>query len=338
MMVPQSRFPANDDVRPDYGSPPAAMNRRVSDAITIGLVNNMPDAALAPTEAQFRRLIAAAAGDRQVCLKLFSLPGIARSDAARDYMRGAYESTAVLPSAGVDALIVTGAEPVAAQLRDEPYWSSLTALVDWAETGTVSTIWSCLAAHAAVLHLDGIRRKPLPAKCSGVFHVTKTERHPLLSGAVGPLLTPHSRLNALDEADLAAKGYRVLTRSQEIGVDAFVRKGQSLFVFFQGHPEYDADSLAQEYRRDVRRFLKGERGMLPAVPSGYFDPRVEAALTTLATRAAHEPRTSILLECSKIIAARPPVARWMGSTTRLYCNWLDMIAAGVHARNRSVTA
>ena len=34
---------------------------------------------------------------------------------------------------------------------------------------TASTIWSCLAAHAAVLHVDGIERRLLTEKCFGVF-------------------------------------------------------------------------------------------------------------------------------------------------------------------------
>ena len=32
----------------------------------------------------------------------------------------------------------------------------------------------------------------------------------------------------------------------------------SQFVFLQGHPEYDANSLAREYRRDMDRYMRGE--------------------------------------------------------------------------------
>jgi len=300
--------------------------------LVIGLVNNMPDAALSATEAQFHRLIQTAAGEREVRLKLFSIPEIPRSEAARDSMAVRYASTETLPSAGVDALIVTGAEPLAADLHDEPYWPSLAALVDWAEDHTVSTVWSCLAAHAAVLHLDGIRRRPLPVKCSGVFAIERTARHPLLKDAVRPLLVPHSRLNALDEHDLAAAGYKIVSRSAEIGVDMFVRKGSSLFVFFQGHPEYDADSLMMEYRRDLRRFLRGERAIHPGVPVGYFDAETERALAALAGKAMSHPQPSILLECSRILAAGPPQGRWMASTVQLYRNWLNLVNAGVAAR------
>ena len=82
-------------------------------------------------------------------------------------------------------MIVTGAEPIAATLPDEPYWNDLTDVIDWAETNTRSAIWSCLAAHAAVLHLDGIERQRLERKCSGVYDCRKvaddwlTEAYPL---------------------------------------------------------------------------------------------------------------------------------------------------------------
>ena len=311
---------------------PAAVRGHAGRPITIGLVNNMPDAALSATEAQFRRLVQGAADGRDVRLKLFCIPDIVRGDVARQAMAGTYASTATLPGSGVDALIVTGAEPLAADLRLEPYWNSLAALVDWSARNSVSTLWSCLAAHAAVLHLDGIVRRPLPAKCSGVFGMDKVARHPLLVRQPGNLLVPHSRLNGLDEAELAAKGYTVLTRSDRIGVDAFVRDGASLFLFLQGHPEYDADSIALEYRRDVRRFLKGERAIHPAVPMGYFDAETERALTDLAAQTARRPQMAALSTLGKLINGSPPAPRWAPSTARLYRNWIDLLAARIDAR------
>jgi homoserine O-succinyltransferase len=183
-----------------------------------------------------------------------------------------------------------------------------------------------------VLHLDGIQRRALPVKLSGVFSVNKTGRHPLLPGAGGAVFTPHSRQNGLDEGELVAKGYKILSRSDVTGVDAFVREAESLFVFFQGHPEYDADSLMMEYRRDVRRFIRGERARHPQVPTGYFAPMVERRLQALATRTIADPRPAMLLECSKTIAAHPPEGHWMSATQRLYRHWLDLVAAGVKAR------
>lgn len=77
----------------------------------------------------------------------------------------------------------------------------------------------------------------------------------------------------------------MILRSDVTGVDAFVRQRKSLVVFFQGHPEYEADALLLEYRRDVKRFLRRQRETYPPMPQGYFDPDTAAALAALRQRA-----------------------------------------------------
>ena len=74
---------------------------------------------------------------------------------------------------------MTGTEPRQPDLRQEPYWSALTEVLDWAERNTASTILSCLAAHAGVLHSDGILRQPLDDKQFGVFESSKVCDHEL---------------------------------------------------------------------------------------------------------------------------------------------------------------
>src|SRR5216683_693861 len=125
-----------------------------SNCVTIGLINNMPDPALDATERQFIELIRAAASKTIVRLLLFSIPAVPRADTTRQDMAERWD-------AHIDGLIVTGTEPRMKNLKDEPYWATLSQVVDWARDYTVSTIWSCLAAHAAVLHVDGIERRPL---------------------------------------------------------------------------------------------------------------------------------------------------------------------------------
>ena len=130
-------------------------------AVTIGLVNNMGDEALKGTERQFGNLVAAAAGDIDVEFRLFALERTPRSPQALKYISERYAAASEAMDGGLDALIITGAQPRAAFLADELYWEELTELIDWAKEHTASTIFSCLAAHAAVLHLDGIERRLL---------------------------------------------------------------------------------------------------------------------------------------------------------------------------------
>ena len=300
--------------------------------LEIGLLNNMPDAALRATEQQFAGLLKAAAGGREVRLRLFCLAGIPRGDFARGYMRGTYASADLLPTAGLDGLIVTGNEPRASRLNDEPYWPELTPVIDWAAASGPASVWSCLAAHAAVLHLDGIERRPLPAKLSGVFQVQATAPDALLAGLPAPALVPHSRLNGLDGADLTARGYRILTTSSETGVDAFARDGASRMLFFQGHPEYGACSLLREYVRDAGRFLRGERPDHPAIPAGYLDAGSEHAFRALAeqSRRHRDPATAGAYD--QLAGACAPQTTWSGYASSFYGRWLEQIAADKGAR------
>jgi homoserine O-succinyltransferase len=300
--------------------------------IEIGLVNNMPDAALLATERQFSRLLAAASENAEVRLHLFALRDIPRSEEARAILERTYRDVSEIRGKRLDALIVTGAEPLAPELKQEPYWRALAELIDWADTNTVSTILSCLAAHAGALHLDGVSRQPLPAKCSGVFAFETTPREKLVSGLKGKMVTPHSRRNGLDPRELARKGYQALSYDSEIGVDIFVKQQQSLFVFLQGHPEYEDDSLAREYRRDMNRFLRGEQDAAPAIPTDYFPAPVERALAIFAERARLERRPEFMAAFPDAGGTGPGNARWRDSAVQLYRNWLDIIVERKAAR------
>ena len=110
------------------------------------------------TERQFVDLMRAASSRVVVRLQLFSIPEVPRADAVRQELGERYRDIAEFWDSHIDGLIVTGTEPRARNLKDEPYWNTLSQVVDWASDHTTSAIWSCLAAHAAVLRTDGIER------------------------------------------------------------------------------------------------------------------------------------------------------------------------------------
>ncbi|MDB5604151.1 MAG: homoserine O-succinyltransferase [Bradyrhizobium sp.] len=299
--------------------------QQTADAVlTIGLINNMPDTALQATERQFTRLLKAAAGNNRIHLHCFSLPSVKRSPAAKLQIDGRYTDIADLGRLKIDGLIVTGAEPNAATLPEEPFWQDLTAIIDWAETNTRSTIWSCLAAHAAVLHLDGIERQRLDAKCSGIFDCFRVTDDWLTQEIASPLKIPHSRLNALRKSDLVARGYRVLTESPEAGVDIFAKQLRSRFIFFQGHPEYEALSLQREYLRDITRFIGGQRDTYPAFPKGYFDVETENKLTSFQKRASIERKLPLSVELPNL-TLRPDIAAGAAASA-IFKNWLEYLS------------
>src|SRR5580704_11604683 len=269
----------------DAGRLGPAVELNASNCITVGLVNNMPDAALEATERQFTDLIRVAAPKAVVLLKLFAIAELPRGENARADIAERYRDISELWDTPLDGLIVTGTEPRLGNLRGEPYWDTLTKLVDWARDHTSSTIWSCLAAHAAVLHRDGIERRALKQKRCGVFDFRLTGTHPMTEHFPDPLWVPHSRYNDLPERALTASGYKILSRSKSVGVDTFAKQDGSFFLFFQGHPEYDADTLLREYRRDVGRYLNQDATTYPSMPRSYFDSSTEGTLTALRDKA-----------------------------------------------------
>jgi homoserine O-succinyltransferase/O-acetyltransferase len=295
--------------------------------IRIGLINNMPDGALKATERQFQNLLDSAANGVSVYLSLYALPDVPRSESGRRHISRFYSSIENLWDSHLDGLIVTGADPQTANLEDEPYWESLTKVIEWAEHNTHSTVWSCLAAHAVILHNDSIRRRRLPDKRFGVFECARVCDHQLTAGVPSLFHVPHSRWNGIPGNQLVDCGYRVLSRDKDGGVDAFVKKGKSLSVFFQGHPEYEVNSLLLEYRRDVGRYLNRETDTYPSMPEGYCDQDTTDLFTKLRERAQLDRRKDLLDDFPTALVEKRIVNTWRPVAVQLYVNWLAYLCA-----------
>src|SRR5438105_5640416 len=301
-------------------------DNRQEESLKIAFINNMPDPALEDTEMQFFELLNAVADDIPVCLKLYSLPGIPRGDRGRQHLSDFYFNFDDLWNSRFDAVIVTGTEPCSLNLRDEPYWPVLAEFLDWAERNTVSAVLSCLAAHASVLHSDGIDRHRLSDKQFGVFASSRVVDHALTSRAGDLLRFPHSRWNEVREDALTSCGYVVLAKSAEAGVDSFVKKKKnSLFVHFQGHPEYEARTLLKEYRRDIKRFLRRERDTYPSAPQGYFDEAATALLGSSRERALSDSRDEVMAAFPEAAIVSSLQNGWQASAICVYSNWLEYL-------------
>lgn len=307
--------------------------------VVIGFINNMPDAAIRSSERQFRGMLRAGAEGVEVILKGFYCRQIPRSDVAKTIFLHPYCEIDRLWGSDIDGLIVTGTEPRAEKLTDEPCWPLLSRLVEWAEEKTISTMWSCLAAHAAVFRLSGISRKPLMKKMSGLFECTAVAAHPLLSGLPGSWLNPHSRHNDLPEAELLQNGFQPLIKLAADGLDTFMMQRKSLFVFFQGHPEYDPESLLLEYMRDVKRYVEGERDVYPDAPTGYFDTGLTEKLEELRHGALRTRDIGVHPAVTRLLQGHQIKNVWREPSTIIYRNWLNLIAAEKSRRaSRTATA
>jgi homoserine O-succinyltransferase len=291
------------------------------DVLTVGFVNNMPDAAFDDTYRQFSRLLGAGAHGFSINLRGYYLPNVPRNESARRAASFHYEDVASLYANPPDALIVTGLEPRCADLNAEPFWEDLAHLLRWAEATVPTTILSCLASHAAALALDGISRQPLPSKQSGVFEQEVDAEHPLGRGLDRVVRLPHSRYNDIPASALNAR-YRLVVASPLSGWSVATRQSDGrVFVLLQGHPEYGRLTLLKEYRRDVRRFFSGTQSSHPAIPLDYLDADGVELLESFRSTCESRPNAPVDGFPYEEAAEHVPFG-WEQSSQRLFSNWI----------------
>lgn len=253
----------------------------------IGLLNMMPDAALGATEQQFIKLIGASNQIAQFFVYPFAIAEQERGPDATARINEHYFDFQVLQEQGLDALIITGANPVKTVLEDEPFFDPLMEVVEWANENVASVLCSCLATHAVVKAHHDISRRRLPRKQWGVYsHSISMPEHPLTWEINTRFDAPHSRYNEVSKRQLEDAGLIVLVESEESGVHMAVSPDQFRTVYFQGHPEYDAISLLKEYKREILRFFTDIRDTRPQFPENYFDDSAAAIVTDFIDAAA----------------------------------------------------
>jgi homoserine O-succinyltransferase len=287
----------------------------------------MPDAAFGATERQFMGLLNAGSGPETVVVTRHTMVGVPRGERIRARIAAEYRPLEDITSNPPDLLIVTGSNPIESRIEDEPYWSDLHGLLKWGSENVPVMVLSCLAAHAALAVFDGIERTILPVKCTGVFPQKADPAHPLGAGFDGPLVLPHSRLNAVPAETVAAAGYAVALQSEEVGWSVATKTvGVSHVVLFQAHPEYDPSSLVREYGRDVRRYAGHERDELPCLPRDCATGADWDGLCRLHERVVGGERDPALVAAFPFdeVAARAPW-RWRAAAVCLYANLLATI-------------
>ena len=250
---------------------PGSADKQDIRELHIGLLNMMPDAALAATERQFLRLIGESNPIAQFFVHPFTLDALPREASAREHISAYYDSFDEIKSQGLDALIITGANVIGADLSQEVFWEPLIEVADWAHENVTSTLCSCLATHAVLDFRYAQKREKQPRKKWGVYshHVVESS-HPLVADINSGFDVPHSRWNSVFREQFEAGGLRVLVTGDDGCVHLATSPDGFRTVFFQGHPEYDTVSLLKEYKRDVNLFIAGELDSYPPMPDNYF--------------------------------------------------------------------
>jgi homoserine O-succinyltransferase/O-acetyltransferase len=284
----------------------------------------MPDGAFEATERQFIGLLETGAGDEEIEVRRHALAGVPRGERTAARIAEEYSPVAAIRQDPPDLLIVTGSNPLEVRIEDEPYWGDLVDLLSWGAEHVGSMLLSCLSAHAALTHFDGIERGRLLTKCTGVFSQEIDKSHPLTAGLDGEVILPHSRTSTVSQDLLEAAGYQIALQSEAVGWSVATRTvSGSHVVLVQGHPEYEPSSLLREYRRDARRYALGERDEPPVLPLNCVAPQDWNELEELHHAITGDRRDPALVEAYPFDAVGDRATwPWRPVATRLYTNWL----------------
>lgn len=231
--------------------------------LEIALLNLMPNKI--DTETQLLRLIANS--PLQSNIVLLRTKSYDPTHTPIEHLNAFYHTFDEIKNTGkkFDGLIITGAPVEMFDFTRVAYWEELTQVMKWAEHNVYSTLHICWAAQAGVFYRYGIDKKALPRKLSGIFtHRVLDKTNPLMRGFDDEFVAPHSRYTESDgKAMHAQHDLRVLAESDEAGVHVCCSKNmRNVYVF--GHGEYDADTLHNEYMRDL------DKGLDIAPPQHYY--------------------------------------------------------------------
>ncbi len=302
----------------------------------IGLLNMMPDAALAATERQFYRLVGEANPIAQFYMHPFTLPELQRGPEAQAHIERYYEPLEKVMAEGLDALIITGANVTGPDLSLEPFWQPLIRVLDWAMANVTTTLCSCLTTHAVLQFRYGQTRIRQPQKVWGVFpHRVVDQHHPLVADVNTRFDVPHSRWNAITREQFEAAGLRVLAESEEGGVHLATSADGFRMVFFQGHPEYDTISLLKEYKRDALLHAKGGLAAHPPFPRHYFGVQEKALLNEYRSRMQEaRARGGPIPEFPEARVAGRLDNTWHDTGEAIVGNWIGLMYQVTHRDRR----
>ena len=190
-----------------------------------------------------------------------------------------------------DGMIITGAPVEMMPFEEVEYWDELCEIMEWTKTHVHSTFHICWGAQAGLYYHYGINKYPLSKKLFGIFpHKADYKKSILFRGFDDVFMVPQSRHTTIKREDVEqCPELKILASSEEAGVYAVATEGGKQ-IFITGHSEYDANTLKNEYLRDL-----GE-GKPIEIPKNYFpddDP------------------------------TREPLVTWRSHANLLYSNWLN---------------
>lgn len=255
--------------------------------LKILLLNLMPKKI--ETETQFSRLLGNS--PLQVDLELIHTKSHLSKNTSAEHLLNFYKTFDDVKNLTFDGMIITGSPVEHLRFDQVEYWDELCEIMEWSKTHVHSTLHICWGAQAGLYYHYGITKKALDKKLFGIFpHKTDYKKSILFRGFDDVFMVPQSRHTTVLADDIkAVKELKILASGEETGPLAITNKGGRQ-IFVTGHFEYDADTLKNEYLRDLND------GKEISVPKNYF--------------ADNNP-------------SNPPLVTWRSHANLLFSNWLN---------------
>lgn len=255
--------------------------------LRIVILNLMPTKIT--TETQLLRLLGNS--PLQVDIELLQMATHKSKNTSSNHLNTFYKTFDEIKNQSFDGMIITGAPVELMEFEQVDYWDELCEIMEWSKHNVYSTLHICWGAQAGLYYHYGIQKYTMDEKLSGIFHHrVLNPNHPLMRGFDDRFDLPHSRYTGVHREDVMRfSQLEVLATSRLAGVAVVCNKNGRQF-FVMGHAEYDRNTLATEYFRDVNK------GVNPPIPYNYFpenDPDATPQLT------------------------------WRSNATMLFTNWLN---------------
>ncbi|MBC8546634.1 homoserine O-succinyltransferase [Clostridiaceae bacterium NSJ-31] len=229
--------------------------------LRIAILNLMPKKI--ETETQLLRLLSNT--PLQVDVELLLTATHASRNTPAEHLLKFYKTFADVKDDRFDGLIITGAPVEQMDFEEVDYWPELCSIMEWSKTHVYSTFHICWGAQAGLYYHYGIPKIPLPEKMFGIFsHYNLSPSHKLMRGFDEVFVAPHSRHTGIRQEDILADAQLELLSYSDQAGPYLIASRDNRQIFVTGHSEYDRDTLAGEYRRDV------DKGLSIQLPRNYF--------------------------------------------------------------------
>jgi len=153
----------------------------------------------------------------------------------------------------LDGLILTGAPVETIDYEDVYYWEEIKTILSDARKNIPSTLGLCWAGFV-MAYLEGVKKLNYDHKLFGVFELKNlAPDHPIMGELDDVFFCPQSRHagmpdEAMEEASESGR-LKLLAYGPEAGYSIFSTTDDR-FIAHTGHPEYNANRLAEEAKRD----------------------------------------------------------------------------------------